>query len=54
MSKMKNFMDKPVTWGGYFKLCGVSMALSMVITAASWGYIYREEIGEKIKDLRDR
>ena len=41
---MKNFMDKPITWGGYLKLCGVSMLVSTVITGATW-YKMRKDWG---------
>ena len=27
MNRRFNWMDKPVTWGGYFKLCGIGDAL---------------------------
>ena len=30
MSKFKAFLAKPITWGTYFKLCG----LSLVVTSA--------------------
>lgn len=26
-------MDKPITWGGYFKLCGICTVVAMVIAA---------------------
>ena len=29
---MKNFMSKPITWGGYFKLCGICALISGVFT----------------------
>lgn len=32
---MKNFMNKPITWGAYFKLCGVSALFSAVVTGVS-------------------
>ena len=33
-SWLKNFMDKPWTWGTYFKLCGVVMGLYGAIAGA--------------------
>ena len=33
MKAIKNFMNKPWTWGTYFKLCGASVGLSLAI----WG-----------------
>lgn len=29
LTKIKGFMNKPVTWGGYLKLAGVSMVLGL-------------------------
>lgn len=31
MSKIKAFLAKPITWGAYFKLCGLATAVSAVI-----------------------
>ena len=31
MKAIKNFMNKPWTWGTYFKLCGVGAGLSLAI-----------------------
>lgn len=38
MKAIKNFMNKPWTWGTYFKCCGVDMGLSLAIlgTFAAW------------------
>lgn len=36
MKKIKKFMDKPVTWGGYTKLCGISMAVGIVLTVVEF------------------
>lgn len=27
---MKNFLDKPITWGGYLKLSGISFIVGMI------------------------
>ena len=35
MSKIKNFMNKPITWGGYFKLSGISALVGAIISGAS-------------------
>lgn len=35
LKKFKDFCDKPITWGGYFKLCGVSLVTSLGIYAIS-------------------
>lgn len=36
---MKNFMNKPWTWGTYFKLCGVSLLFSVgwIVWLLRWG-----------------
>ena len=39
---MKEFMKKPVTWGGYFKLCGVSLVLSLITSAITYWRLTRE------------
>lgn len=35
MSKIKNFMNKPITWGGYFKLSGICALVGAIISGAS-------------------
>lgn len=35
MSKQK-WTEKPMTWGGYFKLCGILYAISLIFSAAYW------------------
>lgn len=35
MNKQK-WTEKPVTWGGYFKLCGVMTVIGTIISAISW------------------
>lgn len=39
MNKIKNFMNKPITWGGYFKMYGVCVALSMLTYGGTIAYI---------------
>ena len=38
MKAIKNFMNKPWTWGTYFKLCGVVTAVYAAITFAVMKY----------------
>lgn len=38
---MKEFMNKPITWGAYFKLAGVCTLISMAFTGASLYKIYK-------------
>lgn len=42
MSKFKNFTKKPITWGGYFKLCGASVVLSVLMYVPMMIY-YRKQ-----------
>lgn len=37
---MRNFMNKPWTWGTYFKLCGVSLLFSVgyIILLLKWPF----------------
>lgn len=41
MSKIKNFLNKPMTWGGYLKLCGVSVVLSTLVSAGMYASLTR-------------
>lgn len=36
-------MNKPITWGGYFKLCGVSLGFSMLTYAGLYAYLKYNE-----------
>lgn len=36
MSKIKSFLSKPITWGGYLKLCAGFSAISAIISV---GYL---------------
>lgn len=38
---MKNFMNKPITWGSYLKLCGVSLLFSMISYAVAFYKFFR-------------
>ena len=33
MTKWKEIKDKPVTWGGYAKLCGIALAAGIIGSA---------------------
>ena len=33
MNRRFNWMDKPVTWGGYFKLCSICTVVGTAIAA---------------------
>lgn len=34
IKKFKNFCEKPITWGAYFKVAGISFALCTLATVA--------------------
>lgn len=60
MNKIKNFMNKPITWGGYTKLCAVGMAVGIVATVVelyAFGFIDAPDIkgkfGKKVKEDED-
>ena len=38
MSKIKAFLSKPFTWGGYLKLCAGVCASSIAIMAGCWAW----------------
>ena len=42
MNKIKTFLNKPMTWGGYFKMCGVCAGLSTLTTACMYAYFAYE------------
>ena len=39
---MKDFMNKPITWGAYFKLAGASVLISGIITGVSMYKMYKD------------
>lgn len=34
LKKFKAFCGKPITWGAYFKLCGVAVGVSLLMSGA--------------------
>lgn len=49
MSKLKSFMNKPMTWGGYLKLCGISLIVTYAVLG---GCMIYEKIEEKRRQAR--
>lgn len=43
LGKIKNFMSKPITWGAYFKLCGLSLCLSGLSFVGTCAYARYKE-----------
>ncbi len=44
LKKVTNFMSKPITWGGYFKLCGIMGALSVAVYGVMLVVYFWEDI----------
>lgn len=41
MSKIKNFMEKPWTWGTYFKLCLASVGAYLLFLGYFFGFFHK-------------
>lgn len=60
MSKIKSFMNKPFTWGSYFKLAGGAAIVYAVLLAGCMAcakyqdYINRKEFYDDVKACRDK
>lgn len=52
MKAIKNFMNKPWTWGTYFKLCGVGAGLSLAILGAftAWANYENEKALKEMQE----
>ena len=40
MNKLRNWMNKPVTWGGYLKICGFCIVASVIYLVCFFAYLY--------------
>ena len=40
MKKFRSWLGKPITWGGYLKLCGIAWVLSIIVSICTYGYIW--------------
>lgn len=40
LERFKRHYNRPITWGKYYKLCGISMLLSFIFSAIYVGYAY--------------
>lgn len=52
--KKQKWTDKPITWGGYLKLCGVCYVISMMMVAYYWITAFDIHPIEGIKDTIHR
>ena len=52
MKAIKNFMNKPWTWGTYFKFCGVAMGLWTAIIGAyvAWAKWNEKKALDKMRE----
>lgn len=50
MRKFKEFLDKPMTWGGYLKFCFWCTIGSVIYSIVYFAYLfgYLAKLGEKI------
>lgn len=44
MKKFVDWMEKPMTYGGYAKLCGIAMAISAVVTGIYLLVYFADEV----------
>lgn len=51
LTKLMNWTKKPITWGGYLKFSGICAAISVVTTALTWVYIFRDEVAEFVHNF---
>lgn len=51
--KIGDFMEKPVTWGGYWKLCGVALIVSWIGEIICFT-IFRTDKFDKVLNFIDR
>lgn len=52
--KKQKWTEKPITWGGYFKLAGVCYFIGMMIAAYYWITAFDIHPIESIKDAIHR
>ena len=52
MKAIKNFMNKPWTWGTYFKCCGVGAGLSLAILGAFAAWVKWNE-KKALKEMQE-
>lgn len=45
-----DFWNKPITWKGYAKLCGIAYAIFVAFYATWFGWMYRECIADWFHD----
>ena len=55
MKKFKNWTKKPITWGGYLKLCGVSTAVAVLMCTPVYVSMYKanKEFNASLESIDD-
>lgn len=54
MKKFSNWLAKPITWGGYLKLCGVAMVFSIITSIATYFYIYYDGFKDWVDSIVEK
>lgn len=54
LKKIMNGMNKPITWGGYFKFAGICTAISLVITAIEITVIFWDEVSRFLHNTKEK
>ena len=52
--KINEWSKKPITWGGYMKLCGVSCLISIIFYGGVMVYTYFDELKERVESIRKK
>lgn len=54
LAKFVEWTRKPITWGGYLKLCGIGMLLSILTSLAWTVWLYWERISDSIEEIKSK
>lgn len=54
LKKIKNFMDKPITWGSYIRFGCICWLISMAIYGATMVYLYFDNIRSKLEAISEK
>ena len=47
MKTIKEWWNKPITWGGYIKMSGICTLISLLFSAVFWLIMFPPKIGKK-------
>lgn len=54
MKALKKAMSKPITWGGYFKLCGICGVISAIYCVYLYTKLGLIDLGELVGFVKDK